>query len=103
MHQKKALLSLFIHVRQTFLLITFFWFVFLHFFQRIRNQRKILRFLISFLLKKNKKMLGVILALYANFEAERAKNGSKNKKNVFSKCVLDFIFAPINGSVFFYF
>jgi hypothetical protein len=35
--------------------------------------------------------------MFENFEAKRAKNGSKNQKNVFGKCVLDFNFAPIKG------
>jgi hypothetical protein len=45
---------------------------------RIRNQREIPRFAISFLIKK--KVLLVIIARYENFEAKRAKNGSKNQK-----------------------
>jgi hypothetical protein len=49
------------------------------------------------------KIFWIILALFANFEAERAKNGSKKIKNLFSKCVLDFNFAPIKGLVFFNF
>jgi hypothetical protein len=48
-------------------------------------------------------LLAVILSLFENFEAKCAKNGSKNKKNLFSKCVLDFHFAPIKGSMFFIF
>jgi hypothetical protein len=39
----------------------------------------------------------LILALFEKFEAKRAKNGSKNQKNVFIKCVLDFNFAAIKG------
>jgi hypothetical protein len=45
-------------------------------FQRVRNQREILRFFISFLITKKL----VILALFLNFEAKRAKNSSKNQK-----------------------
>ncbi len=101
MWRKKSLFSLFTHVRQTFFAYNFFLCIFLQLFQRIRNHREILRFLISFLIFCKKKFFGVILALFANFEAERAKNGSKNLKKVFSKCVLDFNFAPLKGSVFF--
>ncbi len=72
---------------------------FLQLFQRIRNQREILRFLIPYLIFVQK--IWVILALFVNFEAKRAKN-AKNTK-VFSKCLLDFNFAPITGSVFFIF
>jgi hypothetical protein len=43
-----------------------------------RNQREILPFLISFLIKKH----WVILALFGNFEANRAKNGSKHQKRI---------------------
>jgi hypothetical protein len=46
-----------------------------------------------------KKIFFVTLALIENFEAKRAKNGSKNQKTYFV-CVLDFSFAPIKGSVF---
>ncbi len=31
----------------------------------------------------------VILELFSNFEAKRAKIGAKNKKNVFCKCAID--------------
>ncbi len=82
------------------LLVTFFWFIFYNF---STDQREILRFLISFLVFLQKKILGVILGLFANFEAKCAKNGSKKSKNVFCKCVLDFNFAPIKGYVFFIF
>jgi hypothetical protein len=51
------------------------------------------------ILKKKKKKI-VILVLFSNFEAKRAKNGSNN---LFSKWVLDLNFAPIKGSVFFIF
>ncbi len=89
------------HVRQTCFACNFLLVHFLQLFQRIRNQREILRFwyLFRFLFKK---LFGVILALFANFEAKCAKKRLKIKsKNVFCKCVLDFNFAPIKGSVFF--
>ncbi len=47
----------------------------------------------------NKKFFSVILVLFSNFEAKRAKNGAKIK-NVLRKSVLDLNFAPIKESVF---
>jgi hypothetical protein len=57
---------------------------------RIRNQRKIPRFVISFLIKF-KKVLLVIIARYENFEVKRAKIGSKNQKMClrFQFCTLE--------------
>ncbi len=49
------------------------------------------------------KFFKVIVALLATFEADRARNGSKQLKNVFNECVLEFNCAPITVSVFFYF
>jgi hypothetical protein len=74
--------SLFTHVHQTFLAYNFFWYIFLQLCQRIRNQHEILRFLISFLIFFKLNFFWVILALFSNFEAERAKNGSKIKKGI---------------------
>jgi hypothetical protein len=59
-------------------LITFFVYIFMRLFQRIWNQREFLRFLIPFLIFSKNKFFMVILALFSNFEASRAKNGSKN-------------------------
>ena len=59
----------------------FFGCIFSNLFQRIRNQHEILRFLTHFLIKKKKNW--VILVLFSNFEAKRAKNGSKNQKTYF--------------------
>ncbi len=76
------------------LLITFF----VHFLTTFSTDSKSARnsaFFDSFLIKKR---LGHICT-FSNFEAKRAKNGSKNQKNLFSKFVLDFNFAPIKGSV----
>ncbi len=65
------------------LLVTFFCCIFLQLFQRIRNQREILRFMTSFFYFFTKKNFSIILALLANFEAKCAKNGSKNQKTYF--------------------
>ncbi len=88
------------YVRQSCFANNFFCVHFLQLFQQIRNKWNSTFFDIFFELKKK---IWVILALFENFEARRAKNGSKNQKNLFSKCVLDFNFAPIKGSVFFIF
>jgi hypothetical protein len=56
----------------TFLLITFF----VHFYTTFStdlNRREILRFFLPFLITK--KNCWVILVLFSNFEAKRAKNG----------------------------
>ncbi len=68
-------------------------------FQRIWNQHEILRFFDTFFDFFQKIFKG-ILVLFSNFEAKRAKNSAKNKKNILSKCVLDSNFAPNKGSVF---
>jgi hypothetical protein len=95
---KKSPFFTFYSCSSNFFAYNFFWCIFLQLFERIPNQREILRFLISFMI-----FWGVIIALFANFEAERAKHCSKNQKNIFCKCVLDVNFAPIKGSVFFNF
>ncbi len=92
----------FTHVRQTFLLITFFWCIFAQLFQRIRNQRKILRFLTPFFILKKKKNFRSYLYFFRTLKPD-AQQTAQKIKNVFCKCVLDFNFAPIKGSVFFIF
>jgi hypothetical protein len=62
------------------LLKIFLWCIFLQLFQRIRNQREILRFLTPFSIFSKKNFFKVILVLFSNFEAKRARNGSKNQK-----------------------
>jgi hypothetical protein len=64
------------------LLIAFLWCIFSQLFQRIQNQREILRFLTPFSIFSKKKFLKVILVLFSNFEAKRARNGSKIKKRI---------------------
>ncbi len=80
--RKNALFSLLLMFVKLVLLIIFFWCIFSQLFQRIRNQREILRFWHLFRLKKKKKFK-VILVLFSNFEAKCAKNGSKNQKMYF--------------------
>ncbi len=69
----------FTHVRQTCFAQNFLWCIF------------------------PKTFFKVILVLFSNFEAKRAKKRLKKSKNVFSKCVLDFNFAHIKRSIFFIF
>jgi hypothetical protein len=52
----------------------------IYFIPRYKNQRQILFFTIYWIFAKNCRL---ILALFANFEGERAWNGSKNKKMYF--------------------
>ncbi len=76
---EKCTFSLLLMFVKLVLIITFFWCIFSKLFQRIRNQREMLRFLapfLNFFPKKN--FLGHIST--SNFEAKRAKNGSKNQK-----------------------
>jgi hypothetical protein len=73
----------------TFLLTTFFGFIFSKLFQHIRNQLEILRFLIpifNFLIK----IFLLLLALFAHFDCKCAGNGSKKRKIFFYECVLEF-------------
>ncbi len=58
----------FTYVRQTCFACNFFWCIFLQVFQRIRNQREILRFLISF------------LHFLQTLKPNAQQNGSKNQK-----------------------
>jgi hypothetical protein len=61
----------------------FFRYIFSKLFQRIRNKREILRFLIPILnFVINKKIL-LLLALFVHFDRKCAGNGSKNEKSIF--------------------
>ena len=79
------------------LLITFFWCIFSQLFQRIRNQREILRFLTPFSIFSKFFFLKVILVLFSNFEAKRARNGSKNQKTYFVNVSQISILHPSKG------
>ncbi len=80
---RKYLFSLLLMFVKLVLLITFFRGIFVQLFQRIRNQRLILRFLISLFIFFKKKFFWVIISTFKNFVAKRAKNGSKNQKTYF--------------------
>jgi hypothetical protein len=62
------------------LLVTFFWCIFYNFFSGFEIRVKFCVFDVFF---DKKKKFGVILALFANFEAKCAKNGAKNQKTYF--------------------
>ena len=59
-------------------------------------------FLISFLFVCKKNFLGYF-GTFWKLWSQRRKKWLKKSKNLFCKCVLDFNFAPIKGSVFFIF
>jgi hypothetical protein len=62
-------------------LTSFFWCVFSNIFQRIRNQREILRFLKPFFIFSEKNFVGhITVVLFSNFDCKCAGNGPK--KNV---------------------
>ncbi len=67
------------------LLITFFLYIFSKLFQRIQNQREILRFLAPFSIFCKKNFCKVILVrvLFLNFDCKCAGNGSKKRKIFF--------------------
>jgi hypothetical protein len=74
----------------------FFWVNFSKPFQRIRNQREILRFLTPFSIFSKKKFFYVIFVLFSNFDCKCAGNGSK-KRIFFYECFLEFNYATIKG------
>ncbi len=89
MYQKKvisknenALFSLLLMFVKLVLLITFFWCIFSQLFQRIRNQREILRFFDTFsdFFKKYFFLGHLSTVLFSNFDCKCAGNGSKNQK-----------------------
>jgi len=57
--------------------------MFMQFFLQIRNQLKILRFLIGIIIFLKKVIFSAKKALFANFEAKCAGNGAKQCKIVF--------------------
>jgi hypothetical protein len=78
------------HISVTFLLITFFRCIFSKLFQRIQNQREILRFFIPKLNFLIKKFFMLLWALSVNFDCTCAGNSSKKRKIFFYECVLEF-------------
>ena len=94
---KNALFSLLLMFVKLVLLITFFWCIFQQLFQRIRNQREILRFLTPFSIFSKQNFFYVILVLFSNFDCKCAGNGSKKRKIIFYECILEFNYATIKG------
>ncbi len=72
-----------VHFYVTFLLINFFWYIFSKLFQRIRNQREILRFLTPFSIKKKKKKSGHINPFFEFLTANAQETAQKNGKSIF--------------------
>jgi hypothetical protein len=79
-----------VHISITFLLITFFGCIFSKLFQRIRNQREILRFLISILNFCS-------FSTFCNLSLQIRKKWLKKAENLFYECVLEFNYATIKG------
>ena len=78
-----------------FLAVTFLLANFSHLSKQFRNQRKILRCFDTHIQILQIKNSYVILALFWNFKALFARNGSKFLKNVFYKSVVELLFTPI--------
>ncbi len=101
---EKCTFFTFTHVRQTCFAYNFFWCIFSQLFQRIRNQREILCFFYTFFDFCQKTFFrSYCISPFLKLWSQTRKKRLKKSKNVFSKCVLDFNFAPIKGSVFFIF
>ncbi len=111
MYQKKVISKnvterctffMFTPVRQTCFAYNFFV---VHFFTTFSTDSKSAwnsAFLDTFFDFLKKKILGNISTFFKLWSQTRKKRLNKSK-NVFCKCVLDFNFAPIKGSVFFIF
>ncbi len=84
----------FTYVRQTCFACNFFLCIFLQLFQRTRNQREILRFLMSFLKKKN---LGSYQHFLQTFKPNAQKTAQKIKKPNFVNVSQISILYPSQG------
>ncbi len=100
---EKCTFFTFTHVRQTCFAYSFFL---VHFFKTFSTDSKSAwnsAFFDTFFdFVKKKFFLGHISTFFQLWNQTRKKR-LKKSKNVFCKCVLDFNFAPIKGSVFFIF
>ncbi len=81
--RKNAHFSLLFMFVKLVLLITFFWCIFSQLFQRIWNQREVLRFLTPFWILKKKNFFGHISTFFKLWSQMRKKR-LKKSKNVFS-------------------
>ncbi len=96
MHQKKVISKnvteiciffTFTHVRQTCFAYNFFGAFFLQLFQRIRNQRELLRFLTPFLIFCKIFFLQVIFVLFQTLKPNAQKTVQKTKKLIQEMCL----------------
>ncbi len=99
---EKCTFFTFTHVRQTCFAYNFFCAFFHNFFNRVEISVKFCVFWHLFEFFQKKFFLGHISTFFKLWRQTRKKR-LKKSKNVFSKCVLDFNFAPIKASVFFIF
>jgi hypothetical protein len=93
----------FIHVRQTCFAYNFFL---VHFFTTFSTDSKSAwnsAFLTPFAIFFKKNIFLGHISTFFELWSQTRKKRLKKSKNVFCKCVLDFNFAPIKGSVFFIF
>jgi O-antigen ligase len=77
--------------------INFFWCIFSNLFQRIQNQREILRFLIPIFNFCKKKFFALISTFFRLWLQMRRKRLKKKRKIVFYECLLEFDYATIKG------
>jgi hypothetical protein len=80
--RKNALFSLLLMFVKLVLLITFFLCIFSQLFQRIRNQREILRFLTPFSIFCKKNFFKVILVLFQTLKLNAQETAQKIKKRI---------------------
>jgi hypothetical protein len=100
--RKNALFSLLLMFVKLVLLITFVCAFFNNFFNGFEISVKFCVFWHLFGFFQQNIFLGHICTFFKLWSQTRKKR-LKKSKNVFCKCVLDFNFAPIKGSVFFIF
>ena len=100
---EKCTFFTFTHVCQTCFAYNFFFGAFFHnFFNGFEISVKFCVFWHLFRFFKKKVFLGHI-SIFGKLWSQTRKKRLKKSKKVFCKCVLDFNFAPIKGSVFFIF
>ena len=66
-------------------------------FQRIRNQREILRFLTPFVIFSQKNFFRSYLYFFQTLIANAQETAQKNRKSFFYDCILEFNYATIKG------
>jgi hypothetical protein len=86
-----------VHFSVTFLLITLFWYIFSKLFQRIRNQREILRFLTPFSIFSEKNFFRSCLYFFRTLTANAQETAQKNGKSFFMNVSWNLIMQPSKG------